>query len=656
MEALCRAAVIAALTALAFSLAISSDANSLWHDPYHDRNTHFLNGINLALTIRDFAPLGFMADATAVTVWPPLHAIALGLVLAAFGISPELAIVPSLIGWGATGLLAFFLAASWKSQTWAGAIAALLALSSPAWWLLGSDVMLEGLGAALSAFALLAFIRQAQSSQTGAAGQAARWTTILAVTLTALFFEKYNYYLMAVAAIVISAAWMDAGQSLRAGWRDPSVRRLLRGLLHPSIAFAAVLVALAIWFARAEPLNVTMFGRSFQFLPDHLLTAAYAIALLRLSLLWRRNRAELHARLGRTAVTLVHWHLVPVALWFLMPGVIRNFVWFVGPLNVHTNVYDPVAAAGFQWLGFADGFHVLRAAAVVVGLLGIAGATAAIRQGGAVRVVPIFAILSAALVILHPQQQWRFQATWLFAVWICSAWGLSLLTGFIWHQVFERRVGPRPQLRSILAAIGVAIIGSFLLAPAPGAQRAQAVAIRTPQWPDDRQTATGWLPAMMGETNVGFVSTLGVTDLFAWTVRQQCRCMVHVDQPWLQELPDRNAVRDAVAAWAASTSVAKIVFLDAPPPYRAPGSAGRSERLAGILDGLTAQRVFELERQDRMAGDRTVMVWARRADPQSPVPARPLRRHLLLVASLAAAGGVLLVLFGPSLARPRRML
>src|SRR5882757_8427074 len=60
-------------------------------------------------------------------------------------------------------------------------------------------------------------------------------------------------------------------------------------------------------------------------------------------------------------------------------------------------------------------------------VLATIAATQLTRLGPGARAIAILAAPSAAAVVLHPQQQWRFQTTWLFAVWILAGAGGAII-------------------------------------------------------------------------------------------------------------------------------------------------------------------------------------------------------------------------------------
>ncbi len=623
-------------TAGALLAAYWTDPAALWRDPYHDRNTHYLNGLNLSLDLTALDPLAFLVDATADPIWPPLHAIVLALVLAACGPDHRLAILPSLLGWSVAVLLTGLVAsraASRAGPCWvAGAVGVALAMASPAFRLLGSDVMLEGLGAALTMLALYAYLRCADSS-TGR-----RWARTLAIVLTALFFEKFNYWLMVVLGLGATAALGSDGLRAAQAGRADLTRLARRCLLSLPGVLGAGGLTLAAVAAASGPHPITLLGRDYLVLPGPLLTGGYGLLLLGACCFWRRERATLRAALGPAGTLLLRWHVAPVAFWFLIPQAVTRFLFFVGPTHQGASTeYDPWRALQFHWAGFSSGFHT-PGLAVLVLALAMLGGLDLMRRGGTRRVLVVFATLSAIALVLHPQQQWRFQATMLPALWACAGVGGAVAVAVV------ARVVRTPAAVPGLLLIGL-VAGLAWHSPAPLAQR---VAIRTPDAPSDLLLASAYLPLLDGARHIGVVTTFGVSDLFAWTIREACRCRVAVEQPWVQMAATPSEAADLTAAWLNHLQADRVLFLDAPAPYSLPGQARLSERLAGVAVALAeAPHLEPMVGPPLRVGRATVMAWRVGGEP----PVGPPRRHHLyvLMSVICAAWAAALLLL------PRRL-
>ncbi len=201
-------AAVAIVVAGAMLADYLANPDLLWRSFYHDRNTHFAFGLDLALATRELDPLWFLSELDKAKVWPPLHGLALAAVLLLAGPDHRWAIVPSLIGWVATVVFGALTARALFKDRAAGvlaaAVTATLTIASPALRLLASDVMLEGMGSGLSAAAIWSY-------GIARSGPSARWKwRLLAIILTALFFEKGNYWGLVAAALIAASLSADA--------------------------------------------------------------------------------------------------------------------------------------------------------------------------------------------------------------------------------------------------------------------------------------------------------------------------------------------------------------------------------------------------------------------------------------------------------------
>jgi hypothetical protein len=155
----------------------------------------------------------------------------------------RLAVLPSLAAWVGTIVLAFLCARRLAPglPNGAGAMAAALVAASPGMRAFATDIMLESLGACLSLGVLYAAVRYVATPTRSSA----RW---LALALTLLFYEKYNYWFLVVLALGLTVATAL-----------PSWRRWDRGRV------ASLLRELALWHALpcavwlAPPMHLSRF-------------------------------------------------------------------------------------------------------------------------------------------------------------------------------------------------------------------------------------------------------------------------------------------------------------------------------------------------------------------------------------------------------------
>ena len=578
------ALIVAGFCAATLARSFENSA-SLWRGILHDRNGHFQAGFDLALDLRSFDLLAALAQLERAKVWPPVHDLVLATVLLLGGPDHRLGILPSLTGWAATAMLTWLIAcrldADSIARVTAGAVAVAFVLGSPAFRLLGADVMLEGLGSALTAFALYTYLRCAE-----APGEPRLWR-IFALSLTLLFFEKSIYWEMTAAALALAYV-----HEHRPKWRVPAFAdvKLWFGaftfgmLRDPLVLTFVAITAVVIATYVHGPLEIALLGsHASLYPPENLVTVAYSLMFWRVALAWRRHRASWNEWLGIPGRAILYWHILPIAVTFLLPKRLSAFLWFVGPFNVPaTSRYDPWAAAQFQWTGFAQGFHVAPWAGLLALILAAVGAGMLPRSAPGGRAVAILALLSAAAVIFHPQQQWRFQASWLFALLICAGIGAASLLGWLSF--------PLPARLRVLAACGAVALFVAAQAAAPISQVAYAAAIQSIAGPSDLDLVAAYLPLVGAGEPVAFVGSLTRNPFFIWTVHERCRCRAVVEQPWLDLANSRAETRRLAAEWLARTSVRRIVVIDLPDAY--PSSALARERIAGIMDAMENQTRF----------------------------------------------------------------
>ncbi|RAI36108.1 hypothetical protein, partial [Rhodoplanes roseus] len=543
-------ALVAVGLAVSTWLAYAAVPDGLWVDVHHDRNGHFGFGLDLALALRSGDPIGFVSQLAKAVVWPPVHGLVLAGVLAIGGPDHRLAILPSLLGWTATVVLSAMLArrlfdpapgsagasrdgsgrASAPAAAVAAAVAGALALSSPAFALLGSDVMLEGLGAAFSALALLCFARAMD-----APADPARWRA-LGLVLTILFFHKGNYWGLVLAALVVTAAIEQRGSLIglartALGWiRTLRPGRLVAGLARDPLLIAALVLAGVIAaIYRRGPTSFDLFGRAVSlYPPENLVTITYVLVFARLAIAWTRLRPRLAPALGVPGRALLAWHVLPVAVSFLIPKRLSAFLWFIGPSNSPAGeAYDPLRGAALYWRMAADGFHVDPSVALVTaGLFGL-GLVVVRRWSPGGRAVFVLALVAAAGVIAHPYHQGRFLASWLFVWWVGAGAGAGLLVSLAAGRA------PLPRIRAAVAVlVALVALGAAALVRPPPSATVREASNRT-LGPSTLALVTPALPHLAGARTVGVAATSGRSAFFGWAVHVACRCAVPIDGPWL---------------------------------------------------------------------------------------------------------------------------
>lgn len=613
-------AFVAAVIATTLFTAYHADPDPLWTNPGADRNGHFGFGLDLAIAMRGLDPLAVLDHVWKAVIWPPLHGLILSGVLLAGGLDFRLGILPSLAGWAATAVLAAVLARNMFPDAIRGitaaVVAAALTLASPAFALLGTDVMLEGLGAALTAAALLAYARaEAEPDDTG------RWR-LLGLVLTLLFFHQRAPWALVVATLALCAVVAHAGavrrfagalaDSLRSAartgplWRDP----LLIVFLVVAAAIAAIL-----W---TTPPAITIYGRSISLYPPvHLITLAYAIVLLRLVLGWRSERDRLGPALGAPAHAVLVWHVMPVALSFLVPGWMPGAGALDGVAGLLAGRLDPLQGLAFYRDVFIEAYHpspwvgLAAAALFVVALVRVHLIPVGLRP------VFVLALVGTVAVVVYPLLEGRFLAPFVATVWIGAGAGAATLVGAVTPA----------RLRLVRAVVAVGAVAALLVAlayPAPStAAAARAAAGRTPDGPSQFLLTGPALPLLDGAPAIGVATTFGRTAFLAWVAHARCGCAVPVDGPRPPVGTSREAHRRAMAAYLAETPATRLVVVDAP-EVPAAGPGGAYDDAAGLLDALGQQsRFVPIGRTEVPEFAGSVAVWERRDQPARPPAGAP---------------------------------
>lgn len=581
----------------------------LWRGFHHDRNSHYSFGLDLALAVRTFDPAWFFGELEKAKVWPPLHGLVLSAVLLIGGIDHRLGIVPSLIGWVMTiafvWLIARRLFTDRHSGLFAAAVATIFTAASPTFRLISTDVMLEGLGAGLSAAGLWAYLHaEAKPDSRG------RWR-LLALLLTLLFFHKGNYWGLLIAPLAIAYAsehWSRIVAAARPVWaaiRGQAVLRATAG--SPLLILAAAVAGLVAFLYAQGPTELELFGRSVSlYPPENLTTAAYALAFAWWSLTWWRHRTAIDRTLGVAGRALLYWHLTPVAISFLLPHRLSKFLWFVGPANNTDPNSGPWQGLQFYWATFADGFHLAPWLAALVVVLALIGATAIPKLPPGARAVFLFALLAWIGVIIHPQHQGRFMSTWVFAVWICAGTGAGVLQSLTGRWL-------TPLQRGALATVlAIGLLSVNLLTPMPKA--ASVYALQAATGPSDLELIRPYIAELDGAHEVAVFTTFGMSKLFAWVLRERCRCHVLVPDPFLAGVASRAAARDAMAARIAQSTADVVLIIDAPRSREESPSVGWVHaKMVGIVDTMADQTRYVRDASYALPiGDATATIWRRR--------------------------------------------
>jgi hypothetical protein len=581
---------------------------SLWDIPTHDRNAHYLLALSLAQDMRHADVAHFVRDINRARTWPPLHGLLAGLVLAVGGLDYRLALLPSLLAWVATAVLGFLVArrAVRAGGNIAGLGAALLILASPAYHAYATDIMLESLGACLSLLVIYCYMLSVQGGTVWAG-------RCLGLALTALFWHKYNYWLLIVLALGATELttqpewWRDQlGRWLaQVDWRRcarAEVRQPLNALI------VLILVVLA-WtrccgpvLPRAEEFNPLSL-RS----PHNLVHAAYILVFLRMACWWWKRGATWCRALDVRSRQVVLWHAWPVALWFLWPQRLSFCLWFLSPAN--SSESQPINfAEGIRYYArfVLENYHAgLVSLALVLGLIVVAASTSArLKPGG--KLLLWFVLISAGLTALHPNHSARYVHSWIMAGWVLAGIGLAELT----NGRFARACGwNRPWCcGAALAGVALACVPGLLVVDPQLKGEAHAASACTLDITDS------YLPYLAESARPAIFSTVQFKFLARWTFlerfgRQDCveACVGRLG-------PSAEQNRACFEHWLGATSCDRLVFIDVRPEscfYEPPSPSRPYGQLRDLIaDQSVFRRTKELPFPQYGC---TVTVWDRQA-------------------------------------------
>jgi hypothetical protein len=310
----------------------------------------------------------------------------------------------------------------WGRAAWLASAFFLLFISTSSFVLAYASVaMSEMVGVLAQTVVLLAYARSVHTRRPADA-------RCFAVSLTALFFVKYNYFLLlAVPLVCHEYLERTSGQSARdragAAWSG------LRWLLSKPIGVALVLygfVALAIEATGGTTLTVA--GRRID-----IRTIGYSAHPLLYAVIGRIAWLHRHRRVDWARIWAVDDRIRPLALWFVLPVA----AWLASPHPNHIKdvanllINVPMGEATAR-LGMAEYLRVVRDEyhlnpwLLGLALTGFVAATLRFRmQPPLVRLLILAAVLQFIMVSLHQTRDPRFVLLAMPAWWLASAGELA---------------------------------------------------------------------------------------------------------------------------------------------------------------------------------------------------------------------------------------
>ena len=553
-------AVLAVGAAIQISRDHAATSRAQWALLHHDRNAYLAESMRYAFDFRNLDPASFVADLHRSKIHPPLFQMLGGFLMALGGLRPSLPAAVSLAGWIGTVVLVFVVTRRLAPfhPNGAGFVAALLAVRSPPLRDYATDVMLESLGACLTLLVFQLSLRARESTRPR------RDFALLGCGLTALFFLKYNYWVLAVLLLLLREipSWTRLKEALRRmeplgrlrSFLSSEARQPLSWILGAILASAGLLFA----FGKRE-----IFGggeRISSRASLDLLYGAFVVLSLRMALSAWRHRAEIHTRWDVRWRQLLLFHLLPVTVWLLWPMKLQNLLFFLGPSNA-----SPAQRArhlGWESVAYYPRavlaeFHDDRLAGLFVVGLALCAIAGVSRLGRDARSLLGWMAVSALLLALHPNQQSRYLLTWIPFLWIAAALGLALLAELLAGHGRLGRVISGALPAFVVLALAIPLGRTFL-------DRGRRATEERP--PTALDLSEYYLPRIGNSPHVTVLSTVSLEGFFQWTYLERYPTQRANLRPAMTKLGGCSGV-DPVefSRWLDQTPTQTIVFVDVPP-------------------------------------------------------------------------------------------
>lgn len=573
----------------------------LWWWMGHDRHTHYMFGLNLALDVRTGDLGRLFHDIDRMRVWGPLHPVLVGLIELVAGPDHRLAVLPSLVGFVLAIWCAFLIPRRLLTTggNAAGLLAAFFVLVSPAHRAYATDVMYESLGAGLSLAVIYLYLAALQDGTRRAA-------IGLGVTLSLLFLHKYNYWILMVFGLTIGEfvrqpkAWVQFGLSLCR--RDRLPAWALVELKHPLNWVAAVLAAAAVTVAitGGGTLALGRWSMSVQE-PHNLVHLAYVAFFIRGILWWRQTGQTWSLELPSTLRTVLIWHGSVVAVWFLMPKRLSYFLWYMGPGNNDQGRGSVPFLHGlpFYLQGLADDYLPLAWGLYLLGAMVALGLLAWGRLKPGAAGLYLFLLVSAYLACQHPMLKNRFLHSFVAASWVVGAvgfvFGVQQVAGWISGEL-------RPWAAGIACAILMGLHIPVLLEPG----HAQEGGLK-PGEPSTLAITQTYLPALADAKEPTIVSNVSTRFLWTWTFIER-----YGHQKVAAEIKNFKTFEnnpDVAKRWLESTRSDALVLIDIRPFSTYDWKTKEYVDLAAFHQALAEQSAWTLAQRWEMPEGVTITLW-----------------------------------------------
>lgn len=550
-------------------------ANSrlLWDSFIHDRNAHYFNAQTLAIDLQNGDLAHLLKDLERMRIWGPLHPIVTGVVMSVVGIDFRIAILVSLFAWVATAILSFLVVRRSLDEggNTSGCVAAFFVLISPAYRAYALDIMLESLGALLSITVAYFYLRARQNPSRGN-------DRFFALSLTALFFLKYNYWILLLGALAL----LEINRHQRVlvhcikRIRIPNVFWVLNNLwrhpLHyPLLGLMTLMVAFRIFGTFRIPFGDSGVVVNGIDLPATLFCWCFAIRVLDW---WFRERGNrLFGRVPRVR-SLISWHLIPVLAWFMIPQRAGLFLTYLtrdhGSGESGNGLVERLTAYVETMALHYHGNWALFGSSVFLVIFAFAGLRR-LKKGG--EIVLWVILVSVVLTAIQPCCRSRFLHSWMVLFWAGAGIGSAILAKKLSGLLFIKGIRLVPiGVSALLVVLAWPILGKSGQAPESGIRNQGTSALAL------AETVLGDFQA---QGKVAILSNQPMKFYAMWTYQQAIRQTEKVET----ETHFRANTVEAFEQWLAKAGCESVVWIDVKP---LPGMAfvkpdGSEQNLLAVL-------------------------------------------------------------------------
>ncbi|MEO8271842.1 MAG: glycosyltransferase family 39 protein, partial [Aureliella sp.] len=529
-----------------------------WGSLDHDRNAHFLTALKIATDVQTADLPSLLLDVEKIRTWPPLHAIVIGVFAAVAGKDYRLAVLPNVFCWGSGAVFIYLLSVELtkRRSAIAGVVALGFYLGSASHRVFATDFMLESMGATLTLSSLYFYVKTQQAQ---------KYTIAFAISLSLLFFTKYNYWLLVALAIAMveiyqCKVWLPtidyrSATTLLRSWCFEQ-RRFVSNYLILSLAMAIVGGVIADRFQLWQP---SEHGGARKY--ENITHLAYLALLLRIGTQWKLEAGPILNRQSSQLQNFFRWHVLPIAIWFALPKRLGYFVWYIGPFNGN-NTQDQTLSKSFEfyWCAASDFYYAsawLLPASACLALVGLAGLKFLRRE---VAVVFVFAAIAILLTLNHGNQKVRFLHTCLPSIWILSGLGAGCIESMCLLATRSINISTSKYVSSLSTVASLVwLVWSVSLVDAG----------KSPESGHFKSVSSMSLPEhyiswLANKQKVAIIGSLPIEYFAEWSFiaaypRQQ-RPLTTANMRWFHI--DRDQNREQFERWIAENRPEVIVFID----------------------------------------------------------------------------------------------